>query len=414
MPAGWPAAEVALPRPNGASTTVMIVRQFLQWVEHAPAGYRAEATSALARAYLYSDLSEEDRAAAEGAMFILLDDPSPLVRRALAQAFASSEDAPPAIVHSLAGDQPNIAAPILERSPLLLDADLIDAVGSGDPVRQIAVASRTPLCCAVAAAIAEIGCAAACLGLLENPNAEIAPFSIDRIVARHGHLAPIRDALLPRDDISVSTRQALISSLADTLAAFVAARRWLSVERAQRICRDACDNATVRLAAESSEDDVMTLVRHLRESGQLTGGLMLRALLSGQVVLFEEALAELSGLPVSRVVGIVHDRRGASFRALYERASLPAAAYPAFRAALDAMQEEGFAGDPGGASRLKRRIVERVLTQCESAAIGEIDPLVTLLRRYASEAAREEARLFCEELVADDRFSIRAERRSAA
>ena len=58
----------------------MIVRQFLQWVRTAPAAERAEATSALARAYLYSDLSPDDRAAAEGAMIMLLDDPSPLVR----------------------------------------------------------------------------------------------------------------------------------------------------------------------------------------------------------------------------------------------------------------------------------------------------------------------------------------------
>ena len=57
----------------------MIVRQFLQWVRTAPAADRADATSALARAYLYSDLSKDDRIAAEGAMLVLLDDGSPLV-----------------------------------------------------------------------------------------------------------------------------------------------------------------------------------------------------------------------------------------------------------------------------------------------------------------------------------------------
>jgi len=62
----------------------MIVRHFLQWVRTAPPGERAEATSALARSFLYSDLSPDDLGAAEGAMLMLLDDPSPLVRRALA------------------------------------------------------------------------------------------------------------------------------------------------------------------------------------------------------------------------------------------------------------------------------------------------------------------------------------------
>ena len=58
----------------------MIVRDSLQWVSHASACERAEATSVLARAYLYSDLSPDDLAAVEGVMLMLLDDRSPLVR----------------------------------------------------------------------------------------------------------------------------------------------------------------------------------------------------------------------------------------------------------------------------------------------------------------------------------------------
>src|SRR6185437_13760367 len=137
----------------------MIVRQFLHWPRTAPPGDRAEATSALARAYLYSDLSESDRAAAEGAMIMLLDDPSPLVRRALSEVFAGSDDAPPTIVHSLANDQPDVAAPLLARSPLFLDADLVDAVATGEAARQVAIAGRAGIAAAVSAAIAEVGCA---------------------------------------------------------------------------------------------------------------------------------------------------------------------------------------------------------------------------------------------------------------
>ncbi len=384
----------------------MIVRQFLNWLRSAPAGERAEATAALARAYLYSDLTDNDRAAAEGAMIMLLDDPSPLVRRALSEVFAGSEHAPPTVVHSLAADQPDVAEPVLARSPLLLDTDLVDAVASGEPLRQAAIAARRPLPPPVAAAIAEVGSAEACLVLLENPEAETVGFSLDRIVVRHGHLAAIREALLARDDLPAATRQGLVAKLSQTLAAFVSSRAWLPEDRAQRIAREACEKATVVLAACSPEVEVRPLIRHLRESGQLNGGLVLRALLSGNMVLFEEALADLADMPVARVVGIVHDRRGGGFRALYEKAGLPAAAYPAFREAVEAMREERLYGEPGGATRLKRRIIERVLTRCEEAAIGDVEPLLTLLRRFAAEAAREEARLFCEELVAEDRVEF--------
>src|ERR1700759_525869 len=210
----------------------MIVRQFLHWLRTAPSGTRAEATGALARAYLYSDLSDSDRIAAEGAMTMLLDDPSPLVRRALADVFAASEYAPPNIVHALASDQPDVAAPILQRSPLLLDADLVEAVAGGESERQTAIASRSALPCSVSAAIAEVGSAEANLVLLENETAEIVPFSLDRIVQRFGHLAAIRDTILARDDLPAPTRQALVLKLSETLAAFVTSREWLAEERA--------------------------------------------------------------------------------------------------------------------------------------------------------------------------------------
>src|SRR5579859_7900213 len=151
----------------------MIVRRFLQWVRTAPAGERADATGALARAYLYSELSADDLGAAEGAMLMLLDDPSPLVRRSLADALAASPDAPPAIVIALAGDQPQIAAPVYALSPLLVDADLVDAVATGSPVIHAAIASRAALPCSVAAAIAEVGTAEACLLLIENITADL-------------------------------------------------------------------------------------------------------------------------------------------------------------------------------------------------------------------------------------------------
>jgi uncharacterized protein (DUF2336 family) len=204
----------------------MIVRQFLHWLRTASAGHRAEATSALARAYLYSDLSDNDRAAAERAMIMLLDDPSPMVRRALAEVFAASEHAPATVVHSLAADQPEVASLVLERSPLFVDTDLVDAVATGEPARQVAIASRAFLPCAVSAAIAKVGNAEACLVLLENRDADIVPFSLHRIVVRHGHLGAIRDALLARDDIDASTRQALVQKLSQTLADFVADRQW--------------------------------------------------------------------------------------------------------------------------------------------------------------------------------------------
>ncbi|MEJ2376156.1 MAG: DUF2336 domain-containing protein [Pseudolabrys sp.] len=384
----------------------MIVRQFLQWIRYAPPGHRAEATSALARAYLHSDLSADDLAAAEGAMIMLLDDPSPLVRRALADVFASAQKAPRVVVHALTADQPEVAIPVLTHSPLLLEDDLIDLVATGHREAQVAIATRALLPRTLAAAIAEVGCAEACLALLENPDAEITLFSVDRMIERFGHLAPIRENLMARDDLPMATRQALLSKLSQTLAGFVAARQWLGPEHAEYAAREACEKATVALAADTPYEEVGELVQHLRQSGQLTASMILRALLSGNVVLLEEALAELSGVPLERAASYIHDRNISGFRALYAKAGLPDIAYPAFREALAAMREGALQGEQGGVGRLKRRMVERVLEACMQEDVGgegqDMASLLALLRGFAVEAAREEARLFCEDLVAND------------
>jgi uncharacterized protein (DUF2336 family) len=383
----------------------MIVRQFISWVKTAPAGERAEATRSLARAWIISDLTEEDRAAAEGALLMLLDDPSPLVRQAMAEVFARSTEAPGAIVQALSLDQPSVALPVLEHSPLLIDADLVDLIATGNCETQCAIARRNNLPPSVCAAIAEVGTASAALELIENAYAELPPFSWDRIVERHGHLAAIRESMLVLEDLPAATRVALVAKLSDTLAQFVVARNWLSADRAVRIASEARERSTVNIAALSRGHDMSGLVQHLRATGQLTAGLILRALLSGNLDLFDYALAELSGLPPARVAALLHDRGGASLQALLTRAGLPESTFAAFRVALEVNHETGFVDSPGGAARLRRRMVERVLTQCETDP-KTAEPLLILLRRFATESAREEARVFCDELMADDAVAL--------
>jgi uncharacterized protein (DUF2336 family) len=381
----------------------MIVRQFISWIRTAPAGERAEATRALARAWLISDLSEDDRIAAEGALLMLLDDPSPLVRQSMSEVFARSPDAPATIVRALAADQPSIALPVLEHSPLLIDADLVDIVATGTSDMQCSIARRINLPSSVSAAIAEVGSAAAALELIENAYAELAPFSWDRIVERHGHLAAIREAMLLLEGLPAATRAALVAKLSNTLAQFAAARNWLSPERAGRLADESRERSTISIAARSRGEDMQGLVQHLRATGQLNAGLILRALLSGNLELFEAALAQLADLPLARVTALVHDRGNASLQALLIRAGLPESTFAAFRVALEAGRETGYVDTTGGAERLRRRMVERVLTHCETDG-KSAEPLLILLRRFATESAREEARVFCEELVADEAY----------
>src|SRR5438046_838268 len=152
--------------------------------------------------------------------------------------------------------------------------------------------------------------------------------------------------------------------------------------------------------ARQSRDALRHRQARLRSSRRLTAVLILRALLSNNLELFDHALSELSDLPQARVSALLHERGGASLRALLIRAGLPESTFAAFKVALEASQETGYVDTVAGAARLRRRMVERVLTHCETDRQAA-EPLLILLRRFATESAREEARMFCSELIAE-------------
>ncbi len=373
----------------------MIVRKFLAWARTASAGARAEGASALARAYLYSNLDDADQREAGVALTALLDDGSPVVRRALAEAFASAVDAPHHCVVVLANDQSDIASVVLSRSPVLSDAELIDCAAVGDAFAQSAIAVRANLSAPVAAALAEVGAREALIALAVNAGAALPDFSLRRMIERFGDDGEVREAILGRPNLPPAQRAELVAATARALTAFVTACDWMSEARASRVTREATERANVIIAAETESEPgngPLALVAYLRESGQLTSGLVLRALLSGNRSLFEAALTDLSEMPASRVAGLVNGGRGAGFRALYMKAGLPKALMPAFEAALAAQDELGAALEHGDRARLSRAMIERVLTACEQMNSTELGKLMALLRRFEAEAAREDAR----------------------
>src|SRR5918993_848459 len=123
----------------------------------------------------------------------------------------------PAVVHSLAADQIEIAAIVLGRSPLFVDTDLIETITSAPEALHEAIAARPALPRAVCAALAETGSAMTCLTLLENAQADIAPASFERIAERHGNYSLIPGVLLARGDLPPTTRPTLVAKVSAML-----------------------------------------------------------------------------------------------------------------------------------------------------------------------------------------------------
>lgn len=375
----------------------MLVKSFLRWMDTAPAHERAYATTVLAEAYLAGTLGEDTPEAVEAALTSVLDDPAPNVRRALAVAFADRREAPRHLVLSLAGDQPDVAAMLIARSPLLTEADLVDLATSSERLALIAIAMRHDVTGSIAHAIARRGEPDAALALVGNGNSEISEADLLALVECLGDRAKFRAAVQARAGLPLTVRHALMLRTADGLGQFVVKGGFLPAPRKTRLLDDTLQAGTVALARQAPRE-LAGFVDYLRRKAYLTPALLLRSVLGGDQAFLAHALANLCQQPLPRVQTLLQGRSEASISLLLRKAGLPAFVEPVLAAAAMA------------AARLRPE--ERrgefslpVLRAAQGACLGvtgeEGVRLMAMLRRFEAQTQREESRARAEALRED-------------
>ena len=371
----------------------MIVRHFLKWIGNARVGERAAAAGALARALLEHQIAFEDRCEVEAALTLLLDDPSPKVRAALAEALAMSPHAPPQIVAALANDQDEVAGVVLVRSPLLSDVDLIDKVASSRPSVQVLIASRPVVSMSLSAAVAEVGALEACRRLVANGGAEIASLSFRRMVERFGHEAALRESLLNDPRLPGECRHMLLVALGEALRHAPLVRALIGEARAERVTREACVRASLTLIEHTATGEHAALIEHLRLRGELTAGFLMRAIAHGKVDFLGSVLMILSGHSEARVRAILASGRDVAVSSLFASAGLAKSLHGVFLRALKVWREVAAGSRLAGAQEVTWLMLNEI-----GAAPGQKGPaesdreIAALIKAIHLEALRENAR----------------------
>jgi uncharacterized protein (DUF2336 family) len=375
-----------------------IVERFLSWAGRAPAHRRQKAAHMLARAFLISPLEPDERDQIETAMTVLLDDPALDVRLTLAKALAASDAAPHHIILSLAADKTPVAAAVIEQSPVILDSELVDLIATREEVIQVAVARRPFLSRAVSAALAEVGSTEACLALVKNPGARLLRFSLDRIVERHGDHPGLRLALLEQEDLPVEVRHSLVGKHAEAVGRLITGRAWLDPDRAQALLKDSRELATIVVSFDAPAASMPALVQQLIAAKELTPAFLVRAVAAGQARLFEAGLAALSHVPAERVRSLVASGRNGNLRALLRAAGLPAWTHPVFAAAIDVIRKGDSLAGATNDYRRATHLIDTIVKHYERRPDRELDHILALLRRFATEAKRSAARQYAEQI----------------
>lgn len=370
----------------------MIIQTFIRWADTAKSTDRARAANALGRAWLQSDMDEEERQAALMALTWLLDDPSPKVRLALAEAIADAENAPRSLILPLASDQPEIACHVIARSPILTDVDLVDLAARGDGVTRALIASRFIVRQPVCAAIAEIGEPAEIEAMLNNPGAIVSRSSLRRIAERLGVDTGIRELLLAREELPADARHLLALSISDALSESGLIRHVIGNLRLERIKREACEATTVALVSEAVSADIPNLIEHLRRDGRLTPNFLMQALCTGKVDFFASTIVNLTGLTEKRVRSILADGRFHAMRALFESAGLSREISEIFVEATLQWRKHSRGEDQRLLGNIASRLVGKFRRAQKSGSLA--DELIDMVEKLQFAEQRQSARAY--------------------
>ena len=252
----------------------------------------------------------DDAARAKGIVddlfMTLVLDAERAVRRRLAERIADVDWAPRALIHVLALDDIEIARPVIARSPLLDDDDLVRLLVETTLGHQIEVARRPNIGEKVTETILDLGDPAVLAALAANVTARLPENGMARLVEGARTMPALRAPLARHPALTAALGTALYAWVGEVLRESLANRFDLDPAALKEAMGEAVRDAQAAplgkpAAVERSEDrEAMEqrLIEKLDGAGQLKPGYLMRALREHKLSLFEAGLSRLAGLPL--------------------------------------------------------------------------------------------------------------------
>ena len=258
-------------------------------------------------------LNEHERVLMNDIMVKLLKSVEKAIRKDLAERLAESEDMSPELVIMLANDHIEVARPILEKSSLLKDEDLIETIRNRTDAHRLAIAIRAYVSTDVSKELIEHGSIDVIEALVRNENAELSKASIEYLVQESRSVDRFQEPLLNRNDLTFELAHKMYWWVSAALRRKIVAE--FDVD--QTVLDDALEMVTKKIVNNHDEKDgVMSkavhLVKNLAEQRKLNFDFVVTSLRQERINVAVAALAELSGLSVKIIWRVLRERNDES------------------------------------------------------------------------------------------------------
>ncbi len=254
----------------------------------------------------------------------------------------------PDIVKLLAEDEIEIARPLLEKSDLLHDQDLIEIVRMRTDEHRLSIAMRETVSEQVSDALVEYGSEDVIETLLNNHDATINKRAMEYLVAESRRVDRFQEPLIMRSDltpdlayrmywwVSAALRQRILSEFdIDPVSVEQAVKRAASTVM---VDQEGEDGAYVR---------AQRLVRRMNENGELSIQFLLSSLRQQRVAVFVAGLGELGAVDFRTAWRIFSDKGGESLAILAKAIGVDRGQFTTIFLLLTQAREGARAKSPG-------------------------------------------------------------------
>jgi uncharacterized protein (DUF2336 family) len=256
-------------------------------------------------------LSERERATMSDILRQLIHDVEISVRKHLAIRLSDEPLAPSELVYALANDNAEIAHPILMRSDVLKDAQLIEIIRNRDLEHQLSVAMRASVSEAVSGALVETSEVSVVERLLENPGAEIGRQAMTYLVEQSQRVDAFQNPLIRRKDLPKDLAERMYWWVSAALRTEILDRHNLDADQLDDVMESAIE-AAVRSDSElvPGGEAASQLATRLVEQLGLSAELMIQVLRTGEISLFEHMVEQATELRQPLVQRLIYESGG--------------------------------------------------------------------------------------------------------
>ncbi|MBN9534532.1 MAG: DUF2336 domain-containing protein [Alphaproteobacteria bacterium] len=256
----------------------------------------------LAVASLYrvqgNHLSPRECALMQDILKMLTRDVEMTIRIALAERLADDISAPHDLILLLADDRVEVARPVILRSALISDDDILQMIAKTDVAYHEVIAQRPNIGVAVTGALSRSETETVLTALAHNTTACFDMQTQERLVEKSRRHVSLQEALAQRRDLPPPLAERMCAWVSGALREHILRNYPVSAATVDTALNeiDTAMHAPSPAPKENPNDGAQKLIDKLAAAGQLKPGFLLRVLHQGQTDLFDLAFARLLGL----------------------------------------------------------------------------------------------------------------------